>query len=70
MVELPYSSVTPKSVYFTRRRFLAGASAALGFASGISFANTKLNAVKSPCSTTEKLQQFLRVRNRKGRSGS
>jgi methionine sulfoxide reductase catalytic subunit len=54
MVELPYSSVTPKSVYFSRRRFLAGASAAIGFGSGISFANTKLNAVKSPFSTTEK----------------
>jgi methionine sulfoxide reductase catalytic subunit len=53
-VKLPYSSVTPKEVYFSRRRFLAGASAALGFASGISFANTKLNAVKSPFSTTEK----------------
>jgi hypothetical protein len=54
IVKLPYSSVTPKEVYFSRRRFLAGASAALGFASGISFANTKLNAVKSPFSTTEK----------------
>jgi methionine sulfoxide reductase catalytic subunit len=54
MVELPYSSVTPKSVYFTRRRFLAGASAVLGLGSGISFANTKLNAGKSPFSTTEK----------------
>src|SRR5271154_4236262 len=54
MVELPYSSVTPKSVYFTRRRFLAGAVAALGLGKGLSFANTKLHAVKSPFSTTEK----------------
>jgi sulfoxide reductase catalytic subunit YedY len=54
MVELPYSSVTPKSVYFNRRRFLAGVSAAIGLGSGISFANTKLNSVKSPFSTTEK----------------
>jgi hypothetical protein len=54
MVELPYSLVTPKDVYLSRRRFLAGASAALGFASGISFADTKLNAVKSAFSTAEK----------------
>jgi sulfoxide reductase catalytic subunit YedY len=54
MVGLPSSSVTPKRVYLSRRRFLAGASAAFGFASGISFADTKLNAVKSPLSTTEK----------------
>jgi sulfoxide reductase catalytic subunit YedY len=53
-VELPYSLVTPKGVYLSRRRFLAGASAALGFASGISFADTKLNAVRSAFSTTEK----------------
>jgi sulfoxide reductase catalytic subunit YedY len=46
--------VTPKSVYLSRRRFLAGVSAAFGFAGGISFADTKLNAVKSPLSTTDK----------------
>ena len=61
MVELPYSSVTPKSVYFTRRRFLAGASAAIGLGSGISFANTKLDAVKSPFSTTEKPTPYQNV---------
>jgi sulfoxide reductase catalytic subunit YedY len=61
MVELPYSSVTPKSVYFSRRRFLAGASAAIGLGSGISFANTKLNAVKGPFSTTEKLTPYQDV---------
>jgi hypothetical protein len=47
MVGLPYSAVTPKGVYLSRRRFLADASTALGFASGISFADTRLNAVKS-----------------------
>jgi hypothetical protein len=51
---LPYSSVTPKSVYMSRRQFLAGSSAAFGFASALSFANTKLNATKSALSTREK----------------
>jgi sulfoxide reductase catalytic subunit YedY len=54
MLELPYSSITPKSVYLTRRRFFARSIAAVGLASGISFANAKLSAVKSPLSTTEK----------------
>jgi sulfoxide reductase catalytic subunit YedY len=57
--EIPYSLVTPKSVYLTRRRLLASATAALGFASGVSVAAaTKLNAVKSPFSTTEKPTPF------------
>ena len=50
--ELPYSSVTPKSVYLDRRRFLA--SLVLGAAGSAAIASTKLNAVKSPLSTTEK----------------
>ena len=50
--ELPYSSVTPKSVYLDRRRFLA--SLVLGAAGSTAIASTKLNAVKSPLSTTEK----------------
>jgi Oxidoreductase molybdopterin binding domain len=50
---LKYSSVTPKHVYLSRRRFLASAPAALGFASGLAFATSKLTAVKSPFSTTE-----------------
>lgn len=49
--ELPYSSVTPKSVYLDRRRFLA--SLVLGAAGSAAIASTKLNAVKSPLSTTE-----------------
>jgi sulfoxide reductase catalytic subunit YedY len=52
--ELRYSSVTPKGVYLSRRRFFASASAVLGFAASVSFAGTKLSAVKSPFSTTEK----------------
>ena len=63
MLKLPYSSVTPKSVHLTRRRFFARAIAAAGFASGISFANTKLNAAKSPLSTTEKLTPYQDVTN-------
>jgi len=51
---LKYSSVTPKSLYLIRRQFLAGAPVALDFASGLAFANSKLTAVKSPFSTTEK----------------
>jgi sulfoxide reductase catalytic subunit YedY len=61
MVGLRYSSVTPKSVYLSRRRFLAGASAAFGFAGGISFADSKLNSVKSPLSTTEKPTPYAAV---------
>jgi methionine sulfoxide reductase catalytic subunit len=51
---LKYSSVTPKSLYLSRCQFLAGAAVALGFASGLAFANSKLTAVKSPFSTTER----------------
>jgi sulfoxide reductase catalytic subunit YedY len=49
--ELPYSSVTPKSVYLNRRRFLASMAFAIG--GGAAIASTKLNGVKSPFSTTE-----------------
>jgi sulfoxide reductase catalytic subunit YedY len=57
--ELPYSSVTPKSVYLNRRRFLA--SIALGVGAGAAFAGTKLSAVKGPFSTTEKLTPYKDV---------
>src|SRR5580658_7054335 len=50
--DLPYSSVTPKSVYLNRRGFLA--SVAFGALGSAAMANSKLNAVKSPFSTTEK----------------
>ncbi len=51
-MNLPYSLVTPKSVYLNRRRFLATALALPGVAAA---APMKLNAVsKSPFSTTEK----------------
>src|SRR5271165_426906 len=63
MMDLSYSSVTPKSVYLTRRRFFARAIAAVGLANSISFANTKLNAAKSPLSTTEKLTPYQDVTN-------
>ena len=49
--DLPYSSVTPRSIYLNRRGFLA--SMALGISGGAAIAGTKLNAVKSPFSTTE-----------------
>jgi methionine sulfoxide reductase catalytic subunit len=54
--ELPYSSVTPKSVYLDRRRFLA--SLVLGTAGSAAIASTKLNAVKSLLSTTERLTPY------------
>jgi methionine sulfoxide reductase catalytic subunit len=50
--QLPYSSVTPRNVYLNRRGFLA--SLALGAGGGVASASNKLNAVKSPFSTTEK----------------
>ena len=50
--EIPYSWVTPKSVYLNRRRFLA--SLVLGAAGSAAVASTNHNAVKSPLSTTEK----------------
>jgi sulfoxide reductase catalytic subunit YedY len=42
--EIPYSSVTPKSIYLDRRRFLT--SLVLGAAGSAAIASTKLNAVK------------------------
>jgi sulfoxide reductase catalytic subunit YedY len=63
---LPYSSVTPKSIYLNRRRFLtslavgAGGSA-LGIGGGAAIAGTKLQAVKSPFSTTEQMTPYKDV---------
>jgi sulfoxide reductase catalytic subunit YedY len=57
MRHLRYSQVTPKSEYLNRRRFLAGAAAALVANTG--FAGTKLSGVtKSPFSTTEPVTPF------------
>ena len=53
--ELPYSSVTPKGVYLSRRRFFGSASAVLGFAAGGTLEGQKLSAAKSP---------LARLRNR------
>jgi methionine sulfoxide reductase catalytic subunit len=56
---LPYSMVTPESVYLSRRRFLATAlatSAALKVGQAAS-----LNFVKSPLSTTEKQSTFQTI---------
>jgi sulfoxide reductase catalytic subunit YedY len=56
--DLRYSDITPKSLYFNRRQLLAGLPAAiLGGTALLSpsrraFALTKLNATKSPLSTT------------------
>ncbi|MDZ4800504.1 MAG: protein-methionine-sulfoxide reductase catalytic subunit MsrP [Bryobacteraceae bacterium] len=55
---LPYSAVTPKDQYVNRRQLLQTAGlAGLGLAAGVPLiGGTKLNAVKSPLSTTgEKL---------------
>ncbi len=62
-LELPYSSVTPRGTYLSRRRFLAGAgaSAVLGLGASLSAAGTKLGAGKSPLSTTEKPTPFQDV---------
>src|SRR5580700_91160 len=59
--DLPYSSVTPKSVYLNRRGFLA--SVAFGALGSAAMANSKLNAVKSPFSTTEKPTPYEGVTN-------
>lgn len=59
--ELPYSSVTPKGVYLSRRRFFGSVSAVLGFAAGGTLQGQKLNAVKSPFSTSEKPTPFQDV---------
>lgn len=63
---LPYSSVTPKRVYLNRRRFLtsvavgAGGSA-LGIGGGAAKAGAKLDAVRSPFSTTEQQTPYQDV---------
>jgi sulfoxide reductase catalytic subunit YedY len=56
--DLHYSDITPKSVYFNRRKFLMGIPAA--FLAGKALAETKLpNLVKSPLSTTgEKVNTY------------
>src|SRR5579875_511184 len=57
--DLRYSDVTPKSLYFNRRQFLAGVPAAVVGGAGLLSpsrralaATTKLTTVKSPLSTT------------------
>jgi len=52
-INLPYSLVTPKSVYLNRRRFLAGV-AGIGIGARLASSAQKLSATKSPLSTTEK----------------
>jgi methionine sulfoxide reductase catalytic subunit len=71
--DLSYADVTPKSVYLDRRKFLRGlGGAGLAAAAGqrlLSMANptgsvraaTKLATVKSPFSTTEKMNTFDEV---------
>jgi sulfoxide reductase catalytic subunit YedY len=62
--DLLYSEVTPKSLYFNRRQFLAGVPAAflagheLLSPSRRALAATKLNAAKSPLSTSEKVTPY------------
>jgi sulfoxide reductase catalytic subunit YedY len=60
--DIPYSEITPKSLYLNRRAFLAGAPAALLAARSAS-AGTKLaNLVKSPLTTTgEKITPYNSV---------
>ena len=59
--DIRYSEITPKSVYLNRRAFLGGLPVALAGARQLLAAN-KLQAVKSPLSTTgEKLNTFQQV---------
>ncbi len=55
-----YSDVTPQHIYLNRRRFLAAGSVALGAAwpRSLRADSTKLAAIKSPLSTTEKLTPY------------
>ena len=61
--DIPYSEVTPKSVYLNRRKFLAGVPAAfLGARAARAQAGAKLpNLAKSPFSTTEKPNTYADV---------
>jgi sulfoxide reductase catalytic subunit YedY len=58
--DLRYSEITPKSLYFNRRQWLASLPAAVALGSELlspskrALAATKLSAAKSPLSTTEK----------------
>jgi len=59
--DIRYSEITPKSVYLNRRAFLGGLPVALAGARQL-FAANKLQAAKSPLSTTgEKLNTFQQV---------
>src|SRR5664280_2707057 len=61
--DIPYSEVTPKSVYLNRRKFLAGVPVAfLGAHAARAQAGAKLpNLAKSPFSTTEKPNTYADV---------
>jgi sulfoxide reductase catalytic subunit YedY len=60
--DIPYSEITPKSLYLNRRAFLGGLPVALAGARAALAAPGKLSAVKSPLSTTgEKLNTFQQV---------
>jgi sulfoxide reductase catalytic subunit YedY len=71
--DIPPSEITPKSLYMDRRKFMTGASLlTAALASGACEmvrpsqsveANTKLNTVKSPLSTDEKLTPFKDITN-------
>ena len=57
--DIPYSEVTPKSLYLNRRKFLASAGLALAAGPQLLRAGTKLNvALKSSFSTTENETPF------------
>src|SRR5438270_12248494 len=70
--DIPYSEITPKSVYLNRRKFLSatGLAGAAGIAgrqlwdfvepAAVS-AGTKLSTVKGPFSTTEKITPYKDV---------
>ena len=59
--EIPYSEITPKSVYLNRRAFLTGLPVAMLGAKQL-LAGNKLQTVKSPLTTTgEKLNTFQQV---------
>jgi methionine sulfoxide reductase catalytic subunit len=56
---LPYSMVTPRSVYLNRRRFLASTIAASAASQAAAAAG--LNFVKSPLRTTEKQTPYQAI---------
>jgi sulfoxide reductase catalytic subunit YedY len=60
--DIPYSAVTPKSEYLSRRRFLAGTAAGLVLSGQLAYA-AKLEAQKSSLSASEPLTPLKDITN-------